>query len=288
MIETIIFDGRDFSRSIDKQTRIDIHRFMSIQGREPKLLIIDPTDSEEAQIYGRSKIRKANLLGIKVFPFKLSNEEKGKNPMETIETILSEIEPDGVIIERPYPYWLDSLYLENILPTYLDIEGITIKSQGRNMIGYPYIIPATAEAALRIILSLGDDHRKKVCIINRTTIIGRPLAISLLNRDFTVTVCHSKTRDLKSITRESDIIVTATGKPGFIDSTYIGEGAILIDVGITEKDGKIMGDVNLDSVKGKASFITPVPGGVGPVTTSVLMSNLMKATMDRIEERLNF
>ena len=183
---------------------------------------------------------------------------------------------------------MEPVPFREIIPEYLDIEGISIKSQGKNMIGYPYLIPATAEAVMLIMLSLGDDHHRNVCIINRSTIVGRPLAMALLSKDYTVTVCHSKTRNLKEITRSSDIIVSAIGKANYFDASFISEGAVLIDVGTTESNGKIVGDFDMESVSGKASFITPVPGGVGPVTTSVLFSNMMKAAMDRIEERLNF
>ncbi len=287
-MKTTVFDGKSFSGAIDRETAAIVQRFISIKGKKPKLLIVDPTQSEETKIYGRSKIRKADKLGIEAFPLFLNPTGQNENPMEILENIITEVNPDGIIVERPYPFWLDSLYLEQIIPEYLDIEGISIKSQGKNMIGYPYLIPATAEAVMLIMLSLGDDHHRNVCIINRSTIVGRPLAMALLSKDYTVTVCHSKTRNLKEITRSSDIIVSAIGKANYFDASFISEGAVLIDVGTTESNGKIVGDFDMESVSGKASFITPVPGGVGPVTTSVLFSNMMKAAMDRIEERLNF
>jgi len=287
-VKTEIFSGKAFSGNIDRETEKLVERFVSIQGRKPKLLIIDPTQSEETKVYGRSKIRKADRLGIETFPLFLTSPDSNGNPLEIMENIISEVNPDGIIVERPYPFLLDSFYIEQIIPEYLDIEGISIKSQGKNMIGYPYILPATADAAMRIILSLGEDHSKNVCIINRSTIVGRPLAMALLNKDFTVTMCHSKTRDLKSITRASDIVVSAIGKPGYITADFISEGASLIDIGTTEVKGNIVGDIDYNSVLGKAAFVTPVPGGVGPVTTSVLFSNMMKASIDRIEERLNF
>jgi methylenetetrahydrofolate dehydrogenase (NADP+)/methenyltetrahydrofolate cyclohydrolase len=287
-VQTEIFDGKKMSTEIDSKTVESIKKFEDIQGRKPKLLIIDPIQNEESKTYGKTKIRKATTLGIEPFQLFLSPPSKEYNPMEQIENIISEVEPDGIIVERPYPSWLDSNFMLQFIPEYLDIEGISLRAQGKNMVGIPYTIPATADACLRIILANKDKIGTTVCIINRSSIVGKPLAMALLRHDYTISICHSKTNNLKELSTHSDIVVTGIGKPDFIDSTFIKEGAAILDVGMAVKFGKIAGDVNVNSVLNKAAFLTPVPGGIGPVTTSVIMNNLLKTCIDRLEERLNF
>lgn len=287
-METEIFNGKEFAKSIDDETRKLSERFRSIRGRKPLFAIVDPSGTDEAGIYGRSKIRKANNLDIEAVSIRVPPPENGFNPVEYLENTIKEISPDGIIVERPLPKWMIPGEMENIVPDYLDVEGGNVKNMGKNMMGEKVLIPATADAALRIIESLGNRFGKHVCIVNRSNIIGRPLAAALLNRDYTVTVCHSKTENLTKITKRSDIVVTATGKAGYFKREYLSEGGAVIDVGIISTENGVKGDCRQDELNGYAAFLTPVPGGVGPVTTSVVMNNFMKLAMDRIEDRLKY
>ncbi|MCL4345005.1 MAG: bifunctional 5,10-methylenetetrahydrofolate dehydrogenase/5,10-methenyltetrahydrofolate cyclohydrolase [Candidatus Thermoplasmatota archaeon] len=287
-MNTEIFNGKEFSKRIDIETKRLSGRFMSIRGRKPVFAIIDASGTDEASIYGRSKIRKANDLQIESVSINVPPPGEKFNPAEYLENAVKELNPDGIIMERPLPSWLDQNEIENIVPDYLDVEGANIRNMGKNLMGERVLIPATADATLRIIESLGERYGKHVCIINRSQIIGRPLAAALLNRDYTVTVCHSKTRNIERISSSCDIVVTATGKAGYLGKSFVKEGGAVIDVGIISTENGVTGDCRQDDLLGYASFLTPVPGGVGPVTTSVIMNNFMKLAMDRIEDRLKY
>lgn len=285
MIDTQVFDGKRFAAEIDKHTLEMRSRFESIQGRMPRLLIVVPQSSPESAVYTRSKIEKGKKLGIDTEILKAGDPGTHSNIMVDVENILLRNEIDGVFVETPLPDELDHEMIERTVPDYLDVEGVSSCMQGKNLNGRPHVIPATAEAVVRIIESLKGYYGKDVCIINRTSTVGRPLSMALLNRNYTVTICHSKTVDVKKHTLASDIIVTATGKPHLLRSEMIPEHSAIIDVGISYIDGKITGDVNVGDLQGKVGFITPVPGGVGPVTSAVIMENLLKLCMDKIENR---
>lgn len=285
MVNTRIFDGRAFAEEIDKHTLELCHRFESIRGRKPRLLIVIPWNSPESAIYARSKVKKAKLLGIQTELVKADDPERHSDLMVDVENILLRNESDGVFVEKPLPEWLNQETIERTVPDYLDVEGASSWMQGRNLNGMPHVIPATAEAVLRIIQSLNGSFGRDVCIINRTPTVGRPLSMALLNADYTVSICHSKTEDLKKHTLMNNIIVTATGKPRFLNAEMIQEGSAVIDVGISSFNGKISGDSDRESLTGRAGYITPVPGGVGPVTSSIIMENLLKLCLDKIENR---
>ena len=283
-----VFDGKLYSRKIDGETHALSDKFYSIRGRKPKLAIIDPTQTYENSMYGRSKIKKGEKLSIDCFYIRVPEPSSEKSPIEYIENMLMETEPDGIIIERPLPEWMSERDASQIVPDYMDVEGVNLKNMGKNMAGQKTIIPATADACLHIIESLNEKYGKDVCIVNRTKVVGRPLAMALINRDYTVTICHSKTSDLREKTSSADIVVTATGKPEYLTSEFISKGVAVIDVGIIKTDKGVVGDVDFEDVSKKAGFITPVPGGVGPVTTSILMKNFMTIAMKRLEDRLSY
>ncbi|MGP6220780.1 tetrahydrofolate dehydrogenase/cyclohydrolase catalytic domain-containing protein [Caldiplasma sukawensis] len=285
-METKIFNGNRFSENIDNQTKEMVEKFRSIRGRNPRFLDIDWGISPEASIYGRSKIRKGSKLGIDV-TFMVTNKNNEKNPVKSIEESISEIEPDGVILERPFPQWISMEDMENLIPEYMDVEGISYRTMGQNLYGIETVIPATAMASYLIIQQELKEYGKNICIVNRSPVIGRPLMAYLINHDYTVTVCHSKTKELSKVTKNSDIIVTATGVKNYLNDAYIRKGAAVIDVGIIQTDNGITGDADFESLNGKAGFITPVPGGVGPVTTSVLFNNFMKINIERIKNRIS-
>ena len=286
--ECVVFDGKSYSRKIDDETITLSSRFYSIRGRRPRLAIIDPSQTFENSMYGRSKIRKGEKLSIECYYIRVPQPVNNKSPIEYIERMLIETEPDGIMIERPLPDWMTENDASQIIPEYMDVEGMNLRNMGKNMTGEKTIIPATADACLQIIESLDGKYGKDVCIVNRTRVVGRPLAMALVNLDYTVTLCHSRTDNLKEKTSAADIVVTATGKPEYLTSEYISSGAAVIDVGITKIDRGVVGDVNFKDVYNKAGFITPVPGGVGTVTTSIIMKNFMNIAMKRVEDRLNY
>jgi methylenetetrahydrofolate dehydrogenase (NADP+)/methenyltetrahydrofolate cyclohydrolase len=184
----------------------------------------------------------------------------------------------GIIVNKPLPAHMNFKTIINTIAPYKDIEGMNLTNFGLLLMGEEGIFPCTPAAALELLKSSGVSLKgKHAVVIGRSEIVGKPVALLLLKEDMTVTICHSKTKDLPFVVHEGDVVIAAVGKPGFVKGDWIKNGAIVIDVGINQVDGKLVGDVDFLSAREKASYITPVPGGVGPVTSVMLMNNALKA-----------
>jgi methylenetetrahydrofolate dehydrogenase (NADP+)/methenyltetrahydrofolate cyclohydrolase len=183
-----------------------------------------------------------------------------------------------IILQLPVPGYLDKDTIINSILPQKDVDGLTSINAGKLFVGKPEIIPATPRAVLAILDQIRYDLTgRKVVIIGRSNLVSKPLSQLLTGRDATVTLCHSKTRNLDDIASEADILISAAGCPGLITGRSVKNGAVVIDIGIKKQAGKILGDVDFDSVKDKVSYITPVPGGVGPVTVAMLLANTVEA-----------
>jgi methylenetetrahydrofolate dehydrogenase (NADP+)/methenyltetrahydrofolate cyclohydrolase len=184
----------------------------------------------------------------------------------------------GIIVNKPLPAHMNFKTIINAITPYKDIEGMNLTNFGLLLMGEDGIPPCTAEAALELLKSSGVSLKgKHAIVIGRSEIVGKPVALLLLKEDMTVTICHSKTTDLPFVVHNADVVIAALGKPGFVKGEWIKSGAIVIDVGTNQVEGKFVGDVDFASAQEKASFITPVPGGVGPVTSVMLVNNAVKA-----------
>jgi len=184
----------------------------------------------------------------------------------------------GILVQLPLPKQIDENLITNSIAPHKDVDGFTSVSLGHLFSGHGIIAPATARAVIHLIESTGIKiEGKNAVVVGRSNIVGKPVAMMLLEKNATVTVCHSKTRNLAEHTKKADILVAAAGKPKLITKEMVKEGAVVIDVGINRVNGKIVGDVDFENVKEVAGFITPVPGGVGPMTIAMLMENTLKA-----------
>ncbi len=248
----------------------------------PKLLSIVIGNDPGCVAYSRAKGRKAEALGAQ---FKCLNIEEKLSQRETEKKIVQEIrqfDPDGIIIEKPVSAHLDFASLANLIPPFADVDCQRMDNLGRLLAGKPLYLPATPGAVLEMLKHYDIQIKgSDTVVIGRSLTVGMPLSVLMLgksdNTNATVTVCHSKTSDLKKHTKRADILIVAAGKPKLIDAEMVSEKSVVVDVGTNYIDGKLIGDVDFESVSKKAFAITPVPGGVGPVTTAFLLKNLVTA-----------
>ena len=251
----------------------------------PCLAIVLCGNNPESLVYTSLKQKRAGEIGIKAelysFPESISQEELAAKIKEV------DVSCDGMIIQLPLPKHLDARRLINLISPEKDVDGLTDISLGRLMNNQPGLVPATPKGVIRLLEKYALPlEGKEVVIINRSTLVGKPLAQLFLNQDATVTICHRHTLDIKKHTLRADVVVSAVGQPKFITADMVKEGAIVIDVGTTKVENKIVGDVDFEAVKEKASFITPVPGGIGPMTIAMLLENLVQTKLSKINTEI--
>ncbi|MCD6595835.1 bifunctional 5,10-methylenetetrahydrofolate dehydrogenase/5,10-methenyltetrahydrofolate cyclohydrolase [bacterium] len=257
----------------------------------PKLLSIIIGKNPAAISYTKAKDRKASALGAEFKVLALENSLSQKEIEKKIRNYIRKWTPDGIIIERPIPKKIDLNILTNLIPPLSDIDCQRMDSLGMLMSGRAKYIPATAKAVLEILkfykIAVAS---KNIVVVGRSLTIGLPLSIILMSKseygNATVSVCHSKTDELSRYTKKADIIITAAGKPGLLTADMVTKKSVVIDVGTTYKNGKLLGDVDFSAVAGKVKAITPVPGGVGPVTTACLFQNLVNACIGKRNKKL--
>ena len=190
---------------------------------------------------------------------------------------------DGILVQLPLPKGYDEKYLLSLIPDSKDVDGFSPTNTGLLSMNMPNTVSCTPLGVMHLLASTGLELAgKDAVVIGRSNTVGKPMAMLLLNANCTVTVCHSKTKDLASYTRKADVVVVAIGRPKFLKGDMVKEGAVVIDVGINRVDGKLVGDVDFEEVAPKCSFITPVPGGVGPMTITMLLANTLSAAKNRL------
>ncbi|MBQ3706256.1 MAG: bifunctional methylenetetrahydrofolate dehydrogenase/methenyltetrahydrofolate cyclohydrolase FolD [Clostridia bacterium] len=273
-----ILDGKAMSESLRKEIAAGVESLRECTGVVPGLAVILAGNDPASEIYVRNKGNGCRETGMYSVTVKLP----GDVTQETLEAEIDRLNGDerihGILVQLPLPEHLDEARaLARILPE-KDVDGFHLLNAGRLMTGGDGVIPCTPRGALHMIRQTGMDlNGKEAVVIGRSNIVGKPMAMLLLRENCTVTVCHSRTKDLPSVTRRADILVSAVGKPGFVTADMVKPGAVVIDVGISRVDGKVRGDVDFDGVKEVAGWITPVPGGVGRMTITMLLQNTLEA-----------
>lgn len=254
---------------------------LSEKNLTPKVCVLLIGSNKESEIYVRNKKRNAEEIGIEVEIMHFSDNVTQEELVNIIKTLNTDKSVHGILLQLPIPDTLDKFALLNLIDPKKDIDGLTPYNAGMLLQGHhPYFFPATAKGIYTLLseyqISISGKH---VVIVGRSIIVGRPLASLLLNYDATVTLVHSKTEDIRQYTTQADILVVAIGKPEYITADYIKKDAIVVDVGINYKDGKTYGDVKFDEVSQIASYISPVPKGVGPLTIVSLLENAYEAAL---------
>ncbi len=271
-----IIDGKFLAQKICSELKQKISAF---NDNSPCLAVILVGDDEASRIYVRNKQKKAAEVGINCRVIELSSSIGENALLSTINELNNDPDVHGIIVQLPLPEHLDKQKIIFSISPDKDVDGFTPYNNG--LLSYNHhdaFISATPKGVLAMLQSIGIDLRgKHAVVIGRSQIVGRPMGKLLLNHDCTVTITHSHTVNLPSITQTADIIVSACGQPQMIKSSWIKDGAIIIDVGINRLNGHLCGDIDFEDVKSKASYITPVPGGVGPMTVAMLLANTFEA-----------
>ncbi|RLJ69844.1 methylenetetrahydrofolate dehydrogenase (NADP+)/methenyltetrahydrofolate cyclohydrolase [Hydrogenivirga caldilitoris] len=284
MSEPIILDGKALSQKLREELRKEVESYVSAGYRKPGLAVVLVGDDPASQVYVKNKINACEKVGIESFFYKLDKSILTEELLDVIAELNSRDEIDGILIQLPLPSQIDQGEVILAIHPDKDVDGFHPENMGKLVARMEDgFIPCTP-LGIDLLLKHYDIELKgkDVVIVGAGFIVGRPLSLLMLWRDATVTVCHIHTRDLKKHTLGADILVSATGVPGLIKEDMVRDGAIVIDVGISKVDGKIVGDVDFNKVKGKVSAITPVPGGVGPMTVTGLLMNTVKSYRKRI------
>ena len=277
-----IIDGKALSAKYREKLKSEIQSLKS-RGVTPGLAVILVGDDSGSQVYVRNKIKACEELGITGFECRYPADTDEKTVIAKIEELNANPDCDGILVQLPLPRHLDERKILSYIDVKKDVDGFSAYQTGLMCLGTPDLLPCTPHGVIELIKSTGVEIAgKNAVVIGRSNIVGKPMFHLLLQNNATVTVCHSKTRDLGSITSKADILVVAIGKAKFVKKEMVKEGAIVIDVGMDrDENGKLCGDVDFEDVKEKCSFITPVPGGVGPMTITMLMSNTVAAANRR-------
>ena len=279
-MSAVIMDGKALAEKVKAQIREKVSKLR----RQPGLAVILVGDNPASQVYVRNKERDCDQCGIMCYDYHLPQDATQEDVLDLVEKINNYGAVDGILVQLPLPEQIDErVVLEAIAPD-KDVDAFHPENVGRIMQGQAYYKPCTPAGVMEILHEYGIDPGGKHCVVvGRSNIVGKPMAMLLLHENATVTICHSKTPDLKAQCRQADILVSAVGKTGLITADMVKPGAVVIDVAMNRNEaGKLCGDVDFAAVSQVASYITPVPGGVGPMTRAMLMENTYKAAKCRI------
>ena len=268
----MILDGKTLKQKILDENK----KIINDNNYKIKLAIILVGNNEASKIYIRNKELACNYVGIEVDKYLLDEETKEEYLIELINKLNSDNKITGIILQSPVPSQIDFNKCSGLINAKKDVDGFTKENIYNLYLGVDTILPCTVKGIIKLL----EEYKIKisgenVVIVGRGNIVGHPLSLAMLNKDATVTIAHSKTKNLKDITKNADILISATGIPHLIKEDMIKENATIIDVGVAKIDGKIVGDVDFLNVSKKAKFITPNPGGVGPMTVAMIIDNLI-------------
>lgn len=274
----MIIDGKALSAKLRAEMKEEVAA-LKAEGKTVGLAVILVGDDPASRVYVRNKIKACEELGIKSFECRYNDDIDEDTLIAKIEELNGNPEVNGILCQLPLPKHLNEKKILAHIDTAKDVDGFSAEQTGLLCLGTPDLVPCTPLGIIELIKSTGTEIAgKDAVIIGRSNIVGKPMFSLLLRENATVTVCHSKTRNLPEICARADILVAAIGRAKFVTADMVKDGAVVIDVGINRNDeGKLVGDVDFDNVKDKCSFITPVPGGVGPMTITMLMKNTINA-----------
>ena len=269
-----LIDGKTISTIIKDECKEKVAEYKK-QGISICLAVIQVGNDPASSVYVNNKKKACAYIGIDSLSYELPEETTQEELLALIEELNQKKEVNGILVQLPVPKHIDEKTIINAISPKKDVDGFHPQSVGSLCIGQPGFVSCTPAGIIELLKRTNVDISGKHCVvIGRSNIVGKPMALLMLRENATVTVTHSKTKNLKEITKQADILIVAIGKPKFVDSSYVKDGAVVIDVGIhRNEDNKLCGDVDFESVKTIASAITPVPGGVGPMTIAMLMKN---------------
>jgi methylenetetrahydrofolate dehydrogenase (NADP+)/methenyltetrahydrofolate cyclohydrolase len=280
----LLLDGRALATTIEDSLRAEVETFADMFKRRPRLVVVLVGDMAASASYVKSKAAAAARVGIDAEVVRVPATADTATLVALVQSLARDEHgpADGILVQLPLPEHVDTLAVLDAVPPDRDVDGFHPENAGLLSQGRPRFVPCTAAGVQRMLIDAGiETAGRHAVIIGRSDIVGKPLALLLVAKgtggDATVTLCHSRSADLPTITRSADILVAAVGRPGLVTADMVRPGAAVIDVGINRVDGRLVGDVDFESVRKVAGWISPVPGGVGPLTVAMLISNTLLA-----------
>ena len=266
-----IIDGKAWAAILRAELKEKIEK----NEKKPGLAVVIVGEDPASRIYVRNKIKACEELGVRSYAYELPEQTTQVELENLLDELASQDMVDGILLQLPLPGHLDSEAASAHIPFEKDVDGFSAKNLGLLMQHKEHAVACTPLGVMKLLEKEGIDLTgKHAVVLGRSETVGKPMAMLLLNANATVTICHSKTKNLKELCQQADILISAIGKAKFVKEDMIKDGAVVIDVGINrDENGKLCGDVDFENVKGKTSYITPVPGGVGPMTITMLMYN---------------
>lgn len=282
----MIIDGKQLSTSLKEEMAEEVEVLASQYGRRPCLMVIIVGNNPASQSYVRGKIKATEFVGIDGSLISLPEDCSEEQLLAEIDRLNKAPEVDGILVQLPLPEHISEDRVIDAIAPEKDVDGFHATNVARLWLNQPCIVPCTPKGILVMLDRAGVEIAgKKAVVVGRSNIVGKPVAKLLLDRNATVTIAHSRTKDLREVCREADILVAAVGRPMMLTADYIKPGAAVIDVGINRlESGKLVGDVDFDGAKEVAGAITPVPGGVGPMTITMLMRNTIECFLNRVQK----
>ena len=282
----VLIDGKKVSAEVHNRLAEETQELKKKTGKAPGLATVLVGDDPASAVYVRNKNKICRELGFQSFENQLSSDTSEEQLLKLIDELNSNQDVHGILVQLPLPDQIDSEKVLQAIDPRKDVDGFHPINVGKLVVGNALLTPCTPTGIIELLdyydIEISGKH---AVIVGRSNIVGKPVSMLLLQRNATITICHSRTRNIEEVTRSADILVAAVGRANFVTEEMVSEGAVVIDVGINRVDGKLTGDVDFESVSKKASYITPVPGGVGPMTIALLMENTLKAFKESISEK---
>lgn len=274
-----IIDGKFHSSDIRKQIAERVKSYKQKYSKDVGLAVVLVGDNSASQVYVRNKIKGCEEVGIKSFSYYLPADSTQQQVEDLVKGLVADSAVNGILVQLPLPAHLNAQSVLQLIPMEKDVDGFCEQNIGNLCLNNDCLVACTPNGVMKMLERESVEIKgKNAVVIGRSNIVGKPMAMLLLNADATVTICHSKTHNLSEICSKADILVAAIGKSKFVTADFVKQGAIVIDVGMNrDENGKLCGDVDYENVKNKCSYITPVPGGVGPMTITMLLYNTVTA-----------
>ena len=278
----MLIDGKAVAAQVKQRLQKEAEE-LAAKGKICGLAVLIVGDDPASKVYVRNKILSCQEVGIRSFSYEFPAETQEKEIIDLIEKLNADDKIDGILVQLPLPKHLNERKILSYIDTDKDVDGFSPEQMGKLLLGEKCLPSCTPAGVMELLRSYNvDPEGKRAVVVGRSNTVGKPMAVMLLKQNATVTVCHSKTKDLAEVTRQADILIVAIGKGRFIKKDMVKDGAVVIDVGMNRVDGKLCGDVDFDEVSPKCSLITPVPGGVGPMTVAMLMQNTVTAAKSKL------
>jgi len=274
----MIIDGKKISDEIKDELKLRVEKLRQ-EGRQPALAVVLVGDDPASKVYVSNKKKACEYIGIKSLSYELPEQTSQEELLALVEKLNNDPSVSGILVQLPLPGHIDEELILNAISPNKDVDGFHPLNVGKLSLGQKGMVSCTPAGIIELLKRSGISIEGKECvIIGRSNIVGKPMALLMLKENATVTICHSRTKNLKEVAKRADILIVAMGKPRFINRDYVKEGAVVIDVGIhRDENNKLCGDVDFNDLFDHAGAITPVPGGVGPMTIAMLMQNCVES-----------